>query len=66
MYRDMTGKDMNEYFGDDIEHVKETDEKVFTLCPKNCGGPLIGHINETDEDYTKDSSQTHMVIDENR
>ena len=71
MYRYMTGEEMDKYLGDDMKHVdislfgsydKDTDYVILALCPKNCGGPLIGHIDDPNEDCLRASSPTHKAL----
>ena len=54
-----TGEEMDKYLEDEIKNVdvtlfgaydKDTDDVILTLCPKNCGGPLIGHVDDDNED----------------
>ena len=68
MYGFKTGDDMDKFLGNAIKNVdvslfgsydKDTDDVTFTLCPRNCGGPLIGHIDDQDDDCIRDTSTQH-------
>ena len=66
-----TGEEMDKYMGDDIKYDnittfgtydKNTDDVTLTLCPKACGGPIIGHLEDVNGDCKRHSSPNHKAL----
>ena len=63
-----TGADMDTYLGEAIKdddvntfgtYDKDTDEVTLNLCPKACGGPIIGHLEDENGDCKRNTSPDH-------
>ena len=64
----MTGPDLDRYLmdtiqNDDISKIGtydiDNDDVILTLCPAGCGGPVIGHIYDDDDNCLRKASPDH-------
>ena len=64
----MTGPDLDRYLKDTIQndditkigtYDKDTDDVILHLCPSGCGGPIIGHLYDDDDNCLRKASLDH-------
>ena len=63
----MTGPDLDRYLNDTIQnditkigtYDKDLDDKILHLCPSGCGGPIIGHLYNDDDECLRQASPDH-------
>ena len=67
-YGSMTGPELDRYLddtiqNDDIDKIGTYDENLddvtLTLCPSGCGGPVLGHIYNDDDECLRKASPDH-------
>ena len=67
----MTGMEMETYLDDSIQnddvsklgtYDEKTDDVDLTLCPTGCGGPIIGHIYNDNDDCARKVSSQHKDL----
>ena len=58
-----TGDEMDKYLEEDImaygSYDKAKDDVSLTLCPEDCGGPVIGHQYDANNKCKRKSSPAH-------
>ena len=69
-----TGEDLNEYMDKEIalENIedlgvydKDKDDVKLKLCLKGCGGPVLGHLNDLDNNCLRISDKKYAKLNDN-